>query len=195
MKKNLLLILMMFFIILNFSGCSTTKNQYMSGVEKGDMLKVNLPYDLRKNMSIVIKSDAIEKKYGKAYITHKMQTKTYEIRNKDDGSKLIVIYNNDTSAVVDIWQLQKLLAHENFKNIYEGKSTSKDILEIDKYTTVIAMTKNTGISEHRLINNEIVTIYYVKKNDLWLVEKIKFIKPDPSNFVDTFTPEDLLLIN
>lgn len=163
--------------------------------EKILSLKIDLPYSIRKYMSLVIRNKDIEKQYGKPDLIHKMETKTYEIRNISDGSKLFTIYDNISGALIDMWQLKKLFSYENFKNIYEKESSSEDILKIDQYTTIIECTNDTAISEHRLVNNEVINIDYVKKNGLWIVDKIKHVKSDPSNFTNILTPEDLKLIS
>lgn len=92
-----------------------------------------------------------------------------------------------------MWQLKKLLNRENFNNINEGKSTFRDIEEINSYTTIIEKSKESGVSEHKLKNNEVVIIDYIKKNKVWTVEKINFISIDPSKFTSTLIPEDLLI--
>ncbi|MDP4095072.1 MAG: hypothetical protein Q8920_17170 [Bacillota bacterium] len=47
-----------------------------------------------------------------------------------------------------------------------------------------------GISEHKLINNEVAVIKYLKKDDKWVVHDINFDK-DQLNFAALLMPEDL----
>jgi len=184
MKRFLLLTLMVCFIALNLLGCSKGDNNV-------NMNKNNIPYSMRVNTSIAIRSSEIENKYGKANVTRNLKSKSYEVRNMDDGSKLFVIYDNATNRVIDIWQLKKLFDHESFKNIIEGKSTLKDIIAIDPYTTIMEKSKDSAISEHKLINNEVYTIDYIKKNGEWTVDKMNLIANDPSEFTKTILAEDL----
>lgn len=153
---------------------------------------------MRLQLSTVIRSTGIQNRYGKADRIRNLKTKSYEIRDRKDGSKLFVIYDNATNSVIDMWQLAKLFNREDFKTIIEGKSTIKDIVEIDPYTINIEKSKEngaTGVSEHKLKNNEILLINYIKKNDVWTVDKTNFLNNDPSDFTKTIIPEDLLLIS
>lgn len=113
----------------------------------------------------------------------------------DDGSKLFVIYNKETNRVVDIWRLKKLLSRESFKEITDGKSNSSDIISIDPYTTIVENSKNTGISEHKLKNNGVLIINYIKINDVWIIDKTDYLNNDPSGFTKTIIEEDLNLIS
>lgn len=156
------------------------------------MLKTNIPYSIRETMSLAIKKNIIEKQYGKADLTGTSETKNYEIRTKHDKSKIIVIYDNVTRNVTDIWQLKKLLTREDFKVIEEGKSLVKDILDIDPYTNIFEKNMNNALSEHKLVNNETLVIDYAKKKDSWVVARLTYITPDPSDLINTINKEDLL---
>jgi outer membrane lipoprotein-sorting protein len=195
MKKLILIVAKTVCLLLILIGCAELNGENMNEDKKIDMLKVNIPYDVRRNMSIAIKSEYIERQYGKPELKRKIETKTYEIRNISDGSKLVVIYDNITDSVIDMWQLKKFLPPKSFKNIYKGESSYADILKIDSYTTILETTKNTAISEHRLNNNEVINIDYRNKNGVWIVENIRYVTPNPSNFVNILTEEDLKLIS
>lgn len=195
MKKKFLLICVLFCMILTTISCSENSNKKNeNGVERINMLKTNLPYSIRETMSIAIKKNIIEKQYGKANLTGTSETKNYEIRNRYDKSKLIVIYDNATKNVTDIWQLTKLLTREDFKVIEEGKSLVKDVFDIDTYTNIFEKDMNNAISEHKLVNNEALVIDYVKKNDSWVVNKLTYINPDPSNLINIIKEKDLISI-
>lgn len=176
MKKLILVVSVIFCLSTMLTGCSKMKNKNLSKDEKTDMLDVNVPYYITNYMSMVTRRDDIEKKYGKADIIRKSETKTYEIKNISDGSKLVVIYEDGEGRVIDMWQLKKLMSSESFKNINEGKSSSQDIIKIDPYTTIVETTEDTAISEHKLINNEIIDIDYVKENGSWIVKNLKYVK-------------------
>lgn len=193
MKKNFLLICVLFCMILTTLSCSENSNKKNeNGVEKINMLKTNIPYSIRETMSLAIKKNIIEKQYGKADLTGTSETKNYEIRTKHDKSKIIVIYDNVTRNVTDIWQLKKLLTREDFKVIEEGKSLVKDILDIDPYTNIFEKNTNNALSEHKLVNNETLVIDYAKKKDSWVVARLTYITPDPSDLINTINKEDLL---
>jgi hypothetical protein len=160
-----------------------------------DMLKTNIPYSIRQNMSVGLRPKSIEKKYGKADITRKLEKILYEIRNMDDESKLFVIYNIDTNAVIDIWQLKKLLEYEEFQSIIAEKSDLNDIIKIDPYTTIIEKSENDAISEHRLKDGRSLLIDYSMENGEWMVDKVNMIDPDPSGFINTILPEDIKFIS
>lgn len=193
MKKNFLLICVLFCMILTTLSCSENSNKKNeNGVEKINMLKTNIPYSIRETMSLAIKKNIIEKQYGKADLTGTSETKNYEIRTKHDKSKIIVIYDNVTRNVTDIWQLKKLLTREDFKVIEEGKSLVKDILDIDPYTNIFEKNTNNALSEHKLVNNETLVIDYAKKKDSWVVARLTYINPDPSDLINTINKEDLL---
>lgn len=193
MGKKFLLICILFSMILTALSCGQSPNKKTeNGVEKINMLKTNIPYSIRETMSIAVKKNIIEKQYGKAHLTGTSETKNYEIRNQYDNSKLIVIYDNVTKNVTDIWQLNKLLTHEDFKVIEEGKSLVKDILEIDPYTSIFEKDMDNATSEHKLVNNEALVVEYAKENDSWIVIKLTYLKPDPSNLISTINKEDLL---
>lgn len=193
MKKNFLLICVLFCMILTTLSCSENSNKKNeNGVEKINMLKTNIPYSIRETMSLAIKKNIIEKQYGKADLTGTSETKNYEIRTKHDKSKIIVIYDNVTRNVTDIWQLKKLLTREDFKVIEEGKSLVKDILDIDPYTNIFEKNMNNALSEHKLVNNETLVIDYAKKKDSWVVARLTYITPDPSDLINTINKEDLL---
>ena len=149
---------------------------------------------MRLQLSTAIRSSSIENKYSKADIIRNLKTKSYEIRERKDGSKVFVIYDNATNRVIDLWQLAKLFNREDFKTIIEGTSTLKDILQIDPYTTIIEKSTSSGVSEHRLKNNEVLVINYIKKNEAWTVDKTNFVNNDPSEFTKTIIPEDILTI-
>ena len=195
MKRNISLILLLSFLLIIFSGCGNDKNKNVYKGDKLNMIKVNIPYSMRVNTSIAIRSATIDKEYGKADILRDLDTKKYEIRNMDDGSKLFVIYDKETNRVIDIWRLKKLLSRESFKEITDGKSNLNDIINIDPYTTIIEKSKDNGISEHKLKNNEILIINYIKKKDVWIVDKTNFLNNDPSEFTKTIIQEDLQLIS
>lgn len=195
MKKIFLLICALFCIMLTTLSCSENSNKKSkNGVEQINMLKTNIPYSIRETMSLSIKKNIIEKQYGKADLTGTSDTKNYEIRKLSDGSNLIVIYDNVTKSVTDMWQLKTLLTQEDFKNIEKGKSSSKDIIKIDPYTDILEKNMNTAISEHKLVNNEALVIDYVKEKDSWIVNKLTYLNPDPSDLINTINKEDLLKI-
>ena len=197
MKKLISIVVMSICLLSILTGCVGNKIQKENSSEskKIESLEINMPYSLRMHMSMVIRSQDIEEQYGKAELTRQLESKSYEIRNINDGSKLIIIYDKTSGAVTDMWQLKKLLSSENFKDIYEGKSSSEDILNIDPYTSISETSENTAISEHRLIYNEAINIEYTKKDGLWIVENIKKLTPDPSNITNILIPEDLKLIS
>lgn len=47
------------------------------------------------------------------------------------------------------------------------------------------------MSEHKLQNNQIVKIKYLKDNDKWIINDIEYIDKDPSEFAALLLPEDL----
>lgn len=195
MKKRMIIfviVIVSFVIIYTFG----YKNRIINGDEvKIDMLTTNIPYSIRQTMSIGIRPKGIEKKYDKADVTRKLENQIYEIRSMDDGSKLFVIYNKDTNAVIDIWQLKKLLDQDDFQIIIAGKSNFNDILILDPYSTIIEKSKNEAISEHRLKNNKSVVIDYSKQNGKWIVKNLNIVDPDPSGFSNTISSEDMELIS
>lgn len=195
MRKNVSIIFILSCLLIIFSGCGNDKNKNIYEGDKSSMIKVNIPHSVRVDTSIAIRSAAIEKEYGKADILRDLDTRKYEIRNMDDGSRLFVIYNKETNRVVDIWRLKKLLSRESFKEITDGKSNSSDIISIDPYTTIVENSKNTGISEHKLKNNGVLIINYIKINNVWIVDKTDYLNNDPSGFTKTITEEDLNLIS
>ncbi|MFA6942119.1 MAG: hypothetical protein WCQ54_14270 [Clostridiaceae bacterium] len=190
MRKAVLLILIVCFVFLNLLGCSYQKPKENKGdVIKTEMIKSNTPYSMRVNLSAAIRRSAIEEKYGKAQIIRNLKLINYEIRNMDDGSKLFVIYDNDTNRVVDIWQLKKLFSKGNFTNIIPQKSTLNDVIKIDPYANVVEKSKEIAITEHKLDNNKVCIITYFMKNGIWTVKDLDFID-DPSEFTKILS-EDL----
>jgi len=71
----------------------------------------------------------------------------------------------------------------------------EDITAIDPYSSFMEYTDATGASEHRLKDNEVLIVNYIKKNDVWIVDKMDFISDDPSGFTKTLIPEDLMGIS
>lgn len=195
MKNKILLICLIFCIILITLSCSKDSNiKSENGVKQINMLKTNIPYSIKENISLAIKKNTLEKQYGKAHLVGRSETKNYEVRTMSDESKLIVMYDNVTNAVLDIWQIKKLFTHNDFKTIEEGKSLSTEILKIDPYTNLIEKDLNTAISEHKLVNKEALVIAYVKKNDSWVVKQLTYVNPDPSDFINSINEKDLISI-
>ncbi len=190
MIKNVLIIVVLF-VFISFSGCGNDKNGNAHEEDKSNMIKVNLPYSVRVGTSIAIRSAAVEKEYGKADILRDLNTTKYEIRNMDDESKLFVIYDKETNRVIDIWRLKELLSRDKFNKITDGKSSLNDIINIDPYTTIVEKSEDNGISEHKLKNNEVLVIEYIKKKDVWIVDKTNFLNNDPSGFAKTIIQEDI----
>jgi len=195
MKKNICKILIFLFISLNLSGCAWIEKDKISKVGKSEMQSTNLPYSIRENISFAISSAMIERMYGKPQVIRKLQERTYEIRDMDDGSKIFVIYDNKSSRVTDIWRLKTLLSHQSLKNIDVGKTTLNDIKNVDPYTAIFETSKDHGISEHRLKDNEVLIIDYKRMDNIWTVEKFRYIKPDPSGFSAIIIPADLSQIS
>lgn len=168
----------------------TTSNRYEKGSEEKKTDKVNIPYELRHSLSFAIKNNSIRDLYGSPDMVRSAKDYSYEIRNMDDGSKLFVFYS-DNGIVQNIWRLKRLLSSQEFNHINVGKSTGEDIQKIDPYCVIVEVSEKSAISEHKLQNNQIVKIDYVKKNKKWIVNVIDFIEKDPSNFVAMLLPEDL----
>lgn len=192
MNKFILYIMALTFIIVSLSGCINEQSIKSGG--NPDMNISNIPNFLRANVSVAIRRSGIESKYGKADIFRSLPTKSYEIRKFNDGSMLFVIYDNETNRVIDIWRLRKLFDRKDFTTIVEGKSTLNDVIKIDAYTNIVEIPNNCAISEHKLKNNEVCIINYIKINDVWTVNKISMINNDPSEFAKTILPEDLRLL-
>lgn len=166
-----------------------------NGIRNSEMQSANLPYSIRENISLVIRSDNIKEIYGEPDIIRELPGKSYEIRKMADESLLFVFYDKETNSVYDIWRLKNLLSHQTFAEIHTGQATSEDILKIDPYTKVFELSKETGLSEHRLKENEIIIINYKKSKGDWVVEDVNYIKPDPSGFTTTINADDLKLIS
>ena len=194
MKRRLLIIVMAIVSFVCIYIFVKKEHLNNSGEEKIDILKVNLPYFIRQNLSVGLSPIGVENKYGKADITRTLENRMYEIRNMDDNSKLFVIYNRETNAVIDMWQLKKLLSRDDFQSIVVGKSTFNDILKLDPYSTILEKSETGAMSEHRLKDNQSVLIEYSKENDEWIVEEFNFSDSDPSVFPSILTLEDMKLI-
>lgn len=192
MKKVILTTAISLCLLSTFIGCVDSKSDVSNQNEKVESLKVNLPYSIRNSMSMVLTSEDIEKQYGTANLKRESDTKNYEIRDINDGSKLITIYDKSNNSVQDMWQLKTLLSSDNFNDISKEKSTADDIIKIDPYTNIIETGDNTAISEHRLANNTVINIDYIKKDGSWIVNNIT---PDTSNFTNILNDEDLNLIS
>lgn len=171
-KKILMLLLLLSFLII--MGCSRDEKGF--GKEGSDLLKSNIPYSIRENMSLVLKDKYVEDVLGKAKITRRVENKTYEIRTRDDGSLIIVTYDN--GRLIDVWRLKELYEREDFEGILVGDSSLEDVLKIDPYTSFFKKSNEDGFSEHRLINDEAVDISYIRKNESWIVDDIIY-KNDP----------------
>ena len=195
MKKRLIIIILLivsFVIIYAFGYMESINNTGKGSVNN---LKVNIPYAIRNGMSASMSPYGIEKKYGKADILRRSSKRFYEIRNMNDGSKLIVIYSSESGHVIDLWQLKKLVAQDEFHTITIDKSDLNDILKIDPYATLFEKSDKEATSEHRLKDNKSVLIDYSKKNGKWIIENLNFLDPDPSGFTDTISSEDQKLIS
>ncbi len=193
MKKGLLVFLISI-LIINVVACKeTTQNTNQIG-EEVIMNIENIPSSVRAAMSNRINSSAIVRKYGKADIKRKLENKSYEIRYLDDESKLIVVYDNDTNRVIDLWKLNKLLKREDFQILVGKESLFNDVINIDPYAFKLETSAITAISEHKLVNNEVAIISYINRDKQWLVDKIDYVSPDPSEFTSILLEEDISLI-
>lgn len=173
MRKYILMIIGLL-VLLGSYGCADGGKTNES--KNASNLKRNIPYSIRENMSISIKQGYVAEKLGKADITRKLETKTYEIRKKDDGSIVFVFYDNETKSLIDVWRLKELYKRQDFEEIVGGESSSKDVVLVDPYTTVFEKSKKEGISEHRLINDEVAVIRYKQEHGSWRVYDISFEK-------------------
>ncbi|MDP4094035.1 MAG: hypothetical protein Q8920_11815 [Bacillota bacterium] len=175
-----------------FSGCGSNKADdrttmaLNSGQLEANLDSPNIPFEMRKSISLVLRDGYIKKKYGNPDITRTCKDYSYEIRNMEDGSKLFVFYS-DKKNVRNIWRLKKLMKRKDFDQIKPGVSSSVDIIKIDPYTVI---TGDEGISEHKLINNEVAVIKYLKKDNKWIVNDINY-ENDQSDFSAMLLPEDL----
>lgn len=186
-----------FAIIIVFSGIiiikiNLGKENTKQVLEAIDVIAAkNLPYRIRMLTSYVMKENEIQSLYGKPNLTRKVGKYIYEIRNINDGSKLYVIYDLRTGIVLDIWRLKKLFKRVDFSNIKVNSSTFEEVNNIDEYSMYFGDSVGEGISEHRLINNEVLIIHYIKKNNIATVKELEFITPDPSNFMKILKEKDL----
>ncbi|MDD2371506.1 MAG: hypothetical protein PHQ32_05840 [Firmicutes bacterium] len=189
MKRYILLVMVVLVMVgLTASfGCVDVLNSKVSDkvddkmIESVNLFNPNMPYSLRGSMSLVIKKNYVEESLGKADITRRLDTKTYEIRKGDDGSFVVVVYDNETGRLIDVWRLDKLYERNDFDRLVNGVSSLEDVVLIDPYTKVFEKSNSEGVSEHRLINDEIVIIDYKLVDDYWQVEKVGFEK-DPLGF-------------
>lgn len=191
MKKNILMVLVVL-VLVGSLGCADGSNTKVR--EKADNLNPNFPYSIRENMSVVLKKEYVEERLGKADITRKLEKKTYEIRNKDDGSLIVVTYDNESGRLLDVWRLKELYERQDFEVIINGESTSKDVVLVDPYTIVFEKSGKEGISEHRLINDEVAIIRYKQENGSWRVYDISFEK-DPLGFSTLISTDDNIFDN
>lgn len=171
MNKSILLVIVLFFLLGNI-GCANVRNPK----NNENTINSNIPYSIRMNMSIAIKKNYVEEKLGKADIIRIKDNKTYEIRKKNDGSLVFITYDNENGILLDVWRLKKIYVRSDFGKILEGEVTLDDVVLIDPYTKVVEYSEDKGISEHRLINNEIVVIKYMMVQGKWIVENISFEK-------------------
>jgi hypothetical protein len=165
------------------------KKQVLKAITVEDTL--NLPYEVRMQTSYVMREKQIQSRYGEPNLTRKAGEYVYEIRNIDDGSKLYVIYDSKNGKVHDIWRLRELFKKEDFDNIKINSSTFDDVNNIDEYCLYFGDEEGEGISEHRLLNNEVLIIHYIKNNDIATVKELEFITPDPSSFTTILKKNDL----
>ena len=183
--KYVLMIIGLFLLVGSF-GCADGGKIKVS--ENTSNLKPNIPYSIRSNMSIAIKKSYIAEKLGKADITRKLETKTYEIRKKNDGSMVIFIYDNENKNLIDVWRLKELFERNDFKNIVAGESTYDDVVQVDPYTIVFENSNKEGISEHRMMDDEVAVISYKREQGTWRVYDISFEK-DPLGFSTLISPD------
>ena len=194
MKKFLSTILICVFAIITTIFYYNLNIKSYIGVDTLNILKPNIPIDIRKLISLSLKKESIDETYGPPLVTRNLTNITYEIRKLRDSSKLIVSYDNDTKNVLDIWQLNKFLTKCDFNNIFPSQSSSKDIFKIDPYTTIIETSDGNAISEHKLRNSEILDITYSKKNNHWIVESMNFSSSEILDISNLIIPEDLYLL-
>lgn len=183
MKRKILMLLLLLSLMI-IMGCSGAEKGIRK--EESDLLKSNIPYSIRENMSIVLKNKYVEDVLGKANITRRVEDKTYEIRIRDDGSLIIVTYDN--GRLIDFWRLKELYERADFDGILVGESNLEDVLRIDPYTSFFEKSNEDGFSEHRLINDEAVVISYIRENESWLVDDITY-KEDPVGISKIISPD------
>ena len=177
-------------IVVCLCGCGrVSPSQGEKVIQDNTSVTTNIPFSVRQSISVAIKKDTINAKYGKPKKIQDLKDgNSYEIRNMEDGSSLYVIYSSD--RVYDIWRLKKFFSKEDFTKIKIGESSCDDIKEIDPYYSLWIESEEKAISEHRMRNNEIAIIQYVKKDSKWIVNDINY-GTDPSNFSTTILDEDL----
>lgn len=195
MNKRILCGILLIFVVIIIICCLTfSRNNSINEVKvlnSNIINATNMPFKVRRLFSYVIKGDEINSLYGNPKLTRKVSDYFYEIRYIDDESKLYVIYYSDTGAVYDIWRVKKLFNRDDFKSIKLNNSTFDDVNKIDPYSLYFGDAEGEGISEHRLINDEVLIIHYTKYNNIATVKDLEFITPDPSNFADILTKGDL----
>lgn len=171
---------MLLSLITLATGCANSNSESKSVGKISDVIKINFPYSIRTTMSISASYKNVKQSYGSPEIVNTCDGYTYEIRTMEDKSKLIIIYNTVSGNIVEARQLTKLYSENDFNSIVTN-SKLNDVKKVDPYTMIFENDDNTAISEHKLTNNQVLLINYIKDKNDWLVKSTSVIDDD-SNF-------------
>ncbi len=167
-------LLVLIFACTLLASCSSKIN-----AEKEFYKETNIPYSIRSQLSTVLTMDYAEQIYGKPDIIINSSGK-YTVKYMDDSSNLVISYNyND--IVRDIWRYKKEMYLKDFNNIIVNKSKLEDVKRIDPYCSMVSVSTNKYLTEHRLADGDVIYIYYIKKDNSRIVSEIKYLKSDVNN--------------
>ncbi len=151
----------------------------------------NLPYSIRSKMSLAFTLDLVKNELLGIDSTKDEPDNMYTKFLMDDESFVFVFYKEDKN-VEFIWRAKQLPASESLSSLKAG-DTLKNVQEIDEYTSVFDNGNETGISEHRCLNGDLITILYDHSNDEWVVSSIE-TSSDPYEFIQKITVQDKELL-
>lgn len=163
----------------------------IEGIET-TMLYSNLPYSIRSKMSVAIKVETVQNDLGEIDSVADEPSNMYSKFTMPDKSYVFVFYTSD-DRVEFVWRVKNLSSSESLLALKEG-DTLKSVQEIDEYTSVYDNGDKTGISEHRCLNGDLISIKYDHtENGDWVISSVEE-SSDPFEFVQKITAQDKELL-
>lgn len=187
------------FLSVNCTGCGrwpgmnpvTETSTSVEGTEN-TMTYNNLPYSIRSKMSVAIKVETVKNDLGEVESVTDEPSNMYSKFTMSDKSYVFVFYTSD-DRVEFIWRAKYLSSSESLLALKEG-DTLKSVQEIDEYTSVYDNGDKTGISEHRCLNGDLISIKYDHtENGDWVISSVEE-SSDPFEFVQKITAQDKELL-
>ena len=162
------------FVAVSAFGCDSPKEDLSEIKRQEEQVFIlehpNIPFHKRPAYSLTPTLEKVEEQLGTPDYAIKDNELYLEKRILTDGSYLFCAYNS-IGHLIETWHASRLFQLDDFLVLQINASTYNDIENIDA-TSYLFEQGESGYSEHKLHDKQVMQIEYQKSADDWLISDL-----------------------